>query len=158
MMATTAKDTNFTVIQSVVYVSKFLKVTIGLDLINDTQNQPNIRKQWPIKLLRLFWFLVNLQSGLYVLSQLSIPTLIKSFMTSVKGVRSQMFNFTAFTAHTNSSIIGLICHFLLISTMPKTIHQLLIILETTRLSLNSVKLKNLARLSIAGTICIATGV
>lgn len=142
----------------IVPFSKFLKVTIGLDLFRDIENKFEVKKRWVTKSWRLLSFLVNLQCGIYVLSQLAVPTLISSFLTSVKGIRSQMSNLAAFLAHSNLSITGFISHFLLILIMPRTIQQLLTSLAPIHLQLNSVKLAKLRRFSIAVIIYIILGV
>ncbi len=142
----------------IVPFSKFLKVTIGLDLFRDIENKFEIKKRWVTKSWRILSFLVNLQCGIYVFSQLAVPTLISSFMTSVKGIRSQMSNLAAFLAHSNLSITGLISHFLLIVRMPRTIQQLLATLAPIHLQLDSVKLVKLRRFSIAAIIYISLGV
>lgn len=147
------------VLRSIIPFSKFLKVTIGLDLFRNVENRKlEIKKRWITKSWRLLSFLVNLQCGLYVFSQLAIPTLIFSFMTSVKGTRSQMSNLAAFLAHSNLSIIGLISHFLLILTMPRTIQHLLTTLAPVRLQLDSVKLTKFRRFSIATIVYIILAV
>lgn len=158
-MATLEGYPTFT--RPLVPISGFFKVTMGLDLFSDVEikNNSKVNKQWYIKLWMLIFFLVNLLSGAYVFSQLAIPTLILSFMTSVKGVRSQMSSFAAFLDHVNLSVIGLLIHFLLILTMPRTIDQMLTTLAPVHLPLDSTnKLVKLRRFSIATIIYILSGV
>ncbi len=112
--------------QFIAPISKFLKLTIGLNLASHARNKSKIKKQWIAKSWSLLAFLVTLQSGLYVFFQLAMmSTLVSSLKPSLKGVRFQMSQFAAFLAHTNSSIIGLIVHSLLILTIPGTIQKLL---------------------------------
>ncbi len=142
----------------IVPISEFFKIAMGLDLFSHVAKS-KIKNQWIIKLWRLIFFLANLLSGVYVFSQLAVPTLISSFMASVKGVRSQMSSFAAFLDHTNLSIIGLLIHFLLILTMPRTIDQMLTTLSPVRLPSDSTnKLAKLRRFSIATIIYIISGV
>lgn len=143
----------------IVPISEFFKITMGLDLFSHVENKSKMKKQWHIKIWKLIFFLANLVSGVYVFSQMAVPTLISSFMTSVKGVRSQMSSLAAFLDHTNLSIIGLLVHFLLILTMPRTIDQMLSTLAPVRLPSDLAnKLTKLRRFSIATIIYIITGV